>query len=286
MRRRAALALVALGVLLPLAPPASASFKEVKASTVVFERTTRGPASLKVAAFADSGGRPSDLPGKVSFTGIVGQRSGRGGRIVPFVLAAGAADPAPAVYAGGSRYGCSQYGCGAIGSVGATVSTAELSDRGMDDPEALDRVFVVISSAHPSLQFEANGWKAVVRGLAFRFKTHTDSQAAVTFGLMNGAADSDVFASADLAGGALGSISVGQLPCGTASAGRGSLHNAAGVSAEATCLAGTQRSTVGLFSPARTTWTFSAEGAAAGLSGTQSGRFLVIDVPGAASPRR
>lgn len=265
-------------LLVMLDVPAQASFREVKGATVVLERTSRGPASLKLAVYTLVDGAPADTARASAFTGIVGQRRGRSGFVQPFALMSVSADPAPSAYASGNRYGCPQFGCGALGSAGMVITTVELDDTGMADARSLDRIYVVTTSRQPSLQYQARGWKAVIRPLTFRFVGRSEGAASLSGGLV-GPADADVFVSATLRGAARGSIAAAQLPCGTAAVGRGHLRGPARASKSVSCLGNSESSRAGLSSSSAALWTFAADAAAFGSSGSDSARLLVIDLP-------
>ena len=255
--------------------------------TVVFERTKNGPATLMVAYSSGGGERPGGKVGGESVLGAIGLRDGGKPRSVALGQAAMSNDSAPSARIGGERVGCPTAGCGVVGGAGIIVSTIELSDTGLDDPEALTHVFLVVDGDEPIIDYAADGWQARAVPLDFRYVTARGSTISAETGQVGPAVDLTEGAG-PLTGGKWGSIAAGQLPCGYlpvgGMAGVGTAELVGGkptVSMTCTSVVGDRQDAIGASHAAKTTtWQLETSPTpAAGFSSLSNVRLLVIDLP-------
>lgn len=245
-------------------------------------RTTNGPSSFRITldVFAAQG-----ASGVEAFAGAFAIRTDKQGSIQSVNGLGGSPvgeENSPGIVINGSETST----CTAANAcVGSTVLGYQKFIMHEDDggPEAYNRLFIVIDGdVRVEVTFESEGWVLAETDLEYRYADFRSSEGV---GVVTPVRSADLFVSAELDGGELGSIAQAIPPCsssvtGLVSRGIGELRLNGGEepsSLRCPSVLGDQPELLDDIARGATTW--SAEGMVVGDNSLQQGRLFVIDLP-------
>lgn len=245
-------------------------------------RTTDGPSSFRITLDVTGANGAS---GVEAFAGAFAIRTNEQGSIQRVNGLGGSSvgrENSPGIWINGSETStCTEANV----CVGSTVLGYQKFIMLEDDggPDAYNRLFIVVDGdVHVDVTFESEGWVLAETELEYRYADFRSSEGV---GVVTPVRSADLFLSAELDGGKLGSIAQAIPPCsstitGLVSRGIGELRLSGGEepsSLRCPSVLGDQPELLDDVARGATTW--SAEGMVVGDNTLQEGRLFVIDLP-------